>query len=199
MAREIHDELGGSLAAIKHDLEWLLARKQPTECQQRLKIMYDLTLQTLEAAKGMAERLPLTPVAELGLLQALYQQARAFGEHTGIGVTLDIAPDLEHLPAAVSAQIYRILQECLTNVAKHAQASTVAIHARIEGEQVVLEVHDDGIGFAPETSLAGAALGIRGMAERAQLLGGYLEIDRLPEDGSRVRLVVPLPPTTHAD
>lgn len=192
IAREIHDELGGSLAALKHDLEWLLGRDQDADSRRRLEVMFDLTAQTLDVARGIAANLHPTPVDELGLAGALQWLARDFGERTGLAVRLDLPPAIDRLPAASAAEIYRVTQECLTNVDKHARASQVRIRARIAAGHLELEVSDDGIGHAVPTPESGTALGLRGMAERAQLMGGYIEIDRIPDDGSRVRLVVPL-------
>lgn len=192
IAREIHDELGGSLAALKHDLEWLCARDQDAATRQRLELMFELAGQTLATARGIAANLHPTPVDELGLAGALQWLARDFGQRTGLRVFLDLPPAIAHLPGQTAAEVFRVVQECLTNVDKHARASQVRIRAGIEAGRLELEVVDDGIGYTAPPPELGAALGIRGMAERAQLMGGFLEIGRLPEDGSRVRLVVPL-------
>lgn len=192
IARDIHDELGGSLAALKHDLEWLLGRDHDAGTRQRLELMFDLTEQTLAAARGLAASLHATPVDELGLAGALQWLARDFGERTGLAVRLDLPPAIDRLPAVAAAEVYRVVQECLTNVDKHARASQVHIRARVAEGRLELEVSDDGVGLVAAPPEPSAALGLRGMAERARLLGGYVEIDRVPEDGSRVRLVVPL-------
>lgn len=190
IARQIHDELGGSLASLRHDIEWLLARADDPAQRERIEIMLDLAVQSLAAARQVAAGLRPTLVEELGLGEALAWLVREFRQHHDLVVALDIAPELEQsLTPMQAGEAYRVVQECLTNVAKHAHATSVRVLGRVAGDSLVMEVMDDGVG----TLVGAPARGTRGMAERAQLMGGRLEIERVAASGGTcVRLITPL-------
>ena len=192
IAREVHDELGGSLAALRHDLEWLLKRVDDDASQERLRTMLELATQTLAAARKITIGLKPNLVEELGFDGALGWLARDFGQRNEVSVRLDLAPELSQLSRVQAVEVFRVAQECLTNVAKHAHATEVLVHGWVAEGLLHLEVRDNGVGYDPEGQTDLEALGTRGMAERARLLGGYLEIDRMEAAGMRVRLVAPI-------
>lgn len=187
IAREIHDELGGSLVSLRHDIEWLLKHAEGT-MRERLEIMHELTLHSLAAARQIVAGLRPPVVDDLGLVDAISWLVREFMQHHELDITVDVGRALSQLPPEQAAETYRVIQECLTNVAKHAQASHVRIHGRVHDHLLVLEVVDDGIGTEPDS----AARGSRGMTERARLMGGYLEIGPAKDGGTLVRLIVPV-------
>lgn len=189
IGREIHDELGGSLVSLRHDIEWLLKRAPDAAMHERLEIMHELALHSLASARQIVAGLRPVVVDDLGLADAVGWLAREFRQHHELGIELDVDADLARVPRFQAAETYRIVQECLTNVAKHARASRVRISGRINDHLLVFEVLDDGVGAATGAE----ASGTRGMVERAHLMGGYLEVGPAGGGGTRVRLVVPLP------
>jgi len=188
IAREVHDELGGSLVSLRHDIEWLIARTTDAASVERLHIMLELALQSLASARQIVHGLRPAVVDELGLVAAIGWLAREFRQHHELDIRLELAPELARVPAAQAAETFRVVQECLTNVAKHANAREVRITGQVIDQLLVFEVVDDGVGPA----LGSEASGRRGMTERALLMGGYLEVGRAQESGTRVRLVAPL-------
>jgi len=188
IAREVHDELGGSLVSLRHDIEWLIARLTDPAAQERLQIMLELAVQSLASARQIVSGLRPAVVEELGLVEAIRWLARDFRQHHDLEVRLELAPDLLRVSRTVAAEAYRVVQECLTNVAKHANAREVRITGQVIDHLLVLEVVDDGVGSEPGSEASGR----RGMTERALLMGGYLEIGQAQGAGTRVRLVAPL-------
>ncbi|WP_168735150.1 GAF domain-containing sensor histidine kinase [Pseudothauera rhizosphaerae] len=188
IAREVHDELGGSLVSLRHDIEWLTDRTTDAASLERLQIMLELVAHSLASARQIVTGLRPAIVEEQGLGGAIGWLAREFRQHHDIAVELDLSPALKRVDLTQAVETYRVVQECLTNVAKHACASRVRIDGRINDQLLVLEVEDDGHG----SRSGGDAGGRRGMTERALLMGGYLEIGRAAAGGTRVRLVVPL-------
>ena len=188
IAREVHDELGGSLVSLRHDIEWLIARTADAASVERLQIMLELAIQSLASARHIVHGLRPAVVEELGLIEAIGWLARDFRQHHELDIRLELAPELARVPAAQAAETFRVVQECLTNVAKHANAREVRINGQLIDQLLVFEVVDDGVGPA----LGAEASGRRGMTERALLMGGYLEIGAAQESGTRVRLVAPL-------
>lgn len=189
IARELHDELGGSLASLRHDIEWLLERITEPLYQERLQIMLELTLASLATARQVVAGLRPTLVDELGLVGALHWLIRDFVQHHDIAVHPELSAELSRLDSRRAAEVYRVVQEALTNVAKHSQAGSVTVRAQLDDELVV-DIIDDGVGVAPGQPSGGG----HSMSERAGLMGGYLEIEQLGERGTRVRLRVPLKP-----
>ncbi len=188
IAREVHDELGGSLVSLRHDIEWLTKRVSDPVVLERLRVMHELAVHSLDAARTIVAGLRPTVVDEVGLVDAISWLAREFSQRHGFEVVLNLDPELGCVAPQQAAEIYRVVQECLTNVAKHACASRVRICGRINERLLVFEVIDDGVG----TSVGHGASGTRGMSERALLMGGYLEIGPASGGGTEVRLVVPL-------
>lgn len=188
IAREIHDELGGSLVSLRHDIEWLLQRADDEPIRERLRIMHGLAVHSLASARQIVAGLRPTVVEDLGLADAICWLANEFKQHHELDVTVDVGPDLACVPQRLGAETYRVVQECLNNVVKHAQASRVRIRGAVNECLLVFEVVDDGVGV---TGVLPAS-GTRGMMERASLLGGYVEIGPAAGGGTSVRLVVPL-------
>jgi signal transduction histidine kinase len=147
---------------------------------------------TLDTVRRIATELRPSVLDQLGLEAALEWQSQEFSTRTGILVDLDIAMGGATIPEHMASSSFRILQESLTNVARHARASRVAIRLAVVEGELTLEITDDGIGIAPQRMDGTASLGLVGMRERALAAGGELCISGRPTLGTTVLLKVPL-------
>jgi signal transduction histidine kinase len=193
IAREIHDDLGGNLTAIKMALAMLAARL-PQDQQLRDKAAYldDLVDRTIDAVHRIS--LDLRPsTLDLGLVAALEWQAREFERQAGVGcVFRSAAREIDLDPDHASA-LFRIFQEALTNIAKHAGATRVLVTLRRQRHQLLLTICDNGRGIAPSDRLKPHSFGLRGMSERARALGGTLTLSEAPGGGTMVAIKTRLP------
>lgn len=199
IAREIHDELGQELTVLKMDLRWIQRRiaKHDTmeECKvilDRLKAMSSEVDSTIDSVRKIATKLRPVILDNLGLAGAIEWQAQEFKSRTGISVDLSIDRARLDLGPEPSTAVFRILQEILTNVARHAGADRVTIVVVDTKDRLVMDVHDNGRGITNDEINSPRALGILGMQERAQFCGGELTVRRGRRGGTRVRVSVPL-------
>ena len=132
------------------------------------------------------------PILDAGIGSALEWQARRFETRTGIPCLVEVPENPPRLGDAKAIGLFRILQEALTNVMRHAQAHTVELALRVEGDELCLSISDDGRGFDTAAAWGGSSFGLVGMRERVLMLGGELEIDSQPGEGSCLRVRVPL-------
>ena len=193
IARELHDELGQLLTALKMDLRWLRERL-PGELGAKADEMGELLDKTVASTRRISADLRPLMLDDLGLADAAQWLVEDFARRSGVKCEIRIPQDggLEDVSKGVSTAIYRAVQESLTNIGRHAGAANVWVMlAREEGELRV-EVEDDGRGIAPEDLAKVRSLGLRGMRERVAYLGGSLEIGRAPRGGTRLRIRVPL-------
>jgi signal transduction histidine kinase len=193
IAREIHDDLGGNLTAIKMALAMLAARL-PQDQQLRDKAAYldDLVDRSIDAVHRIS--LDLRPsTLDLGLVAALEWQAREFERQAGVAcVFRSAAREIDLDPDHASA-LFRIFQEALTNIAKHAGATRVMVTLRRQRQQLLLTICDNGRGIAPSDRLKPHSFGLRGMSERARALGGTLTLSEAPGGGTMVTIKTRLP------
>lgn len=195
IAREIHDELGQALTALKLDLAWL-GTKRPRGNSGAFRLI-DMSItdridETMQVVRRIASELRPSVLDQLGLEAALEWQGQEFGARSGIEVTMDLCADECTIPDDLGSSVFRIFQESLTNVARHARAKRVTIRLIQTADRVTLEVSDDGIGIPPERLEGTASLGLVGMRERALACGGELSITGQPNQGTTVLLTVPL-------
>lgn len=209
IAREIHDELGQNLTALRMEHE--LLRKQLAELlpgQPETVLLLDkidacsrLVAETIEVVRRICSDLRPSTLDHIGLPAAIEQHAREFQARSGIRCSLSLSSETLALDAAKATALYRIFQEILTNVARHAKASRVTVSLKELNGRAILEVSDNGQGLAaPETRTAGAdgqlqkrkGLGILGMRERARALGGSVEVNSAPGTGTAVTVGIPL-------
>jgi len=186
ISREIHDVLGQDLTALNmglHRLEKTCLRS-PTQCAQQITELRDLLVGTLETVRRISRELRPPILDELGFAAAVAWKARSFEETTGIAVGLRIEGKPVLTPEQATA-LYRILQETLTNVARHARASKVWVEIETAPE-LTLRVRDNGCGITPAELHAGDSLGIIGMRERIRACGGEMHIAPAPEGGTTV-------------
>jgi signal transduction histidine kinase len=192
LRRDLHDGLGPQLASLSMKAE--AARDLlPLDPSRSEALLEDITARTQEAVTDVRRLVyGLRPPAldDLGLLGALRTQA-AHGDHNGLSVTIEAPGELPPLPAAVEVAAYRICQEALTNVARHAGASNCLVRLAPDEEANVLrvEVADDGQGIVEDRS---AGVGLHSMRERAEELGGSCVVESLPARGTSVRAILPL-------
>jgi PAS domain S-box-containing protein len=193
IARELHDELGQVLTALRMDSVWLGNRLKETDTKayQRVLTMCDLIDQTIEEVRGMAIRLRPGVLDDLGLVDALEWYTSDFEKRTGMTCLFEYhhVPDIND---TVATAAYRITQEALTNVARHANASRAEVTLAGKDSMLTLETVDDGNGFNAHNLIETEALGLAGMRERAVLVGGELEIQSHPGKGTRVNFKVPI-------
>lgn len=191
IARELHDELGQSLVAIRADAAYIARRsgEQAPETERIAREIMSIASGVYEVVRLLMQRLRPTVLDELGLEAALRQHVEEWNErHPETRCTLRV-DDSIRLPESRAIAVYRIVQEALTNADKHAHAAWIAIGLRREGDTLVLTIEDDGRGFDPST--VRPSLGLVGMRERAAFIGGELTVDAAPGRGTRVRACVP--------
>jgi two-component system, NarL family, sensor histidine kinase UhpB len=185
LARDLHDEVNQALTAIVLRLE-ALSHDAPAELAAELAETKRLANQAMNELLTMARQLRPTALDDHGLVPAIEAQVRQFKEQTGIGASLAAHGDLSRVGDDQQLAIYRVTQEALTNVARHSRARHVGVQLAADSGRVELRVEDDGAGFDPSSIRRG--LGLDGMAERARLLGGQLDINSRPEGGTEVSL-----------
>ena len=193
-ARELHDELGQSLTALKMDLESLRSALPPDQVElgERALAMHGLLDSTIAATRRIAADLRPLMLDDLGLAAALDWLTHNFSKHTGIATDLVIDDAVAQVPEPIASALYRITQESLTNVAKYAHASTAEIRLERDGDWVELLVRDDGRGIEAADQGKQGAFGLLGIRERVTLLGGEVAITGKPGQGSQVRARIPL-------
>lgn len=194
LAREMHDTLGHRLtvASVQLQAAERLVRSDPDRAERTLSTAREQVNQALADLRQTVAALRLPMEADLPLDSALRRLSDGFAEATGLRVRLELDPQIGALPRPHQVALYRAAQEGLTNVQKHAAASTVWLSVRCRGDQVSLTVEDDGRG--PVADAAPLGFGLRGLRERAEHLGGSLEFGLAPSGrGSRLVLRLPLP------
>lgn len=193
IARELHDELGQVLTALRMDSVWMREHLKETDPEgaRRALTMCDLIDKTIEEVRGIAIRLRPGVLDTLGLVDALEWYTADFERRTEISCTFDPV-DVPAVTDSLATAAYRIAQEALTNVARHAGASRVHVSLAAENGNLLLSVADDGCGFNTAVLSETEALGVAGMRERAALVGGGIEVASRIGGGTRVEFRVPL-------
>jgi PAS domain S-box-containing protein len=192
IARELHDELGQVLTALRMDAVWILKRLSDSDSKaaERAQAMCDLIDKTIDEVRGIALRLRPGVLDDLGLVAALEWYTAEFEKRTGIACILKHS-NLPKVDELVSTAAYRIAQEAVTNVARHTSASHVEIALQAEDSILTLTVVDNGCGFNAAKLAQSEGLGVAGMRERASLAGGTLEVQSQPGKGTQVLCRLP--------
>ncbi|MEV0291482.1 MULTISPECIES: HAMP domain-containing sensor histidine kinase [unclassified Kribbella] len=188
IAQELHDEVGQSLTAVLLELIRAAERVDDDELRADLRHAEETTRDSLDEVRRLARRLRPGVLEDLGLVSALTALVTDLSTHTGLAILHQFQPGLPALDEQAELVIYRVAQEGLTNVARHAEAARVEISLRHSADVVSLRIRDDGRGIG----LAHEGAGIRGMRERALLVGATLEVGVSPTGGVEVNLSVPL-------
>jgi PAS domain S-box-containing protein len=195
IARELHDQVGQALTALKLDLGWLLGQVGPAASApvlERLAGMEELCDTTLDTTRRISATLRPAILDDLGLPAAIHWQAREFSQRTGVSTDVRVPSDAGSLAPAVALTLFRILQEALTNVARHAAARHVTIGLELGEAAAVLTIVDDGRGIEPDVGKRATSLGLLGMRERALAIGGTLTLAGAPGRGTTVTVSAPL-------
>ena len=204
LARELHDIIGQSLTAVIMTTTAVESSLPPTltSGKEKLANVRSIAAQALQDLRNLIFDLRPEVLDDLGLALALRSQAKKFLEPAGVQVRLRSAGLKDQLPAEVETAIFRVVQEAITNIARHSKADTALIQCAERDGNLTIEIEDDGEGFdmasLPPPGSRQRGLGLLGMRERVELLGGTLEVDSAPGQGVRIMLTVPLSTeTTH--
>jgi len=194
IAREVHDELGQALTGLKLDVQWLakgLAASQKP-LLEKTQAMAALIDSTVRLVRRISAGLRPEILDEMGLVAAIRWQAEEFQKRMGIRCRLklpaaSVAPDKE-----LSTAVFRVFQEVLTNVARHAKATSVNVDFDISEEHLLLRVSDNGVGISEDKLHSRDSLGLLGMRERVQVFGGRVDIEPAPAGGTTVSVSIPI-------
>ncbi|MFN7948018.1 MAG: PAS domain S-box protein [Blastocatellia bacterium] len=198
IAREVHDELAQSLTALRFDLWWLdhrlasLPGEEISQCRERSADMIGIVDQTIKAVQRIATSLRPSILDDLGLVAAVEWLVQDFQARTSISLRLNSEFDDASLDHASATALFRILQESLTNISRHAGATEATISLKEEAGHLVLEISDNGRGITADEINNTRSLGLPGMRERALLLGGDLSVTGRDQAGTTVQVRLPL-------
>lgn len=195
IAREIHDELGQALTALKLDLAWFekeAPRRNPAAARAGERSITERIDETMAIVRRIASELRPSVLDQLGLEAAIEWLVQDSTRRTGIKIHLR-AEELPRLPGEVASNLFRILQEALTNITRHAAATEVQVTVKRTGSSIVLGVEDNGIGIGPQSLSGLRSLGLVGMRERAVACGGNLMVRGEPGKGTAIIVTIPLP------
>ena len=190
LARELHDETGQALTSILLGVKAIRASSSPAEAERAETEVRAQIVQALQDVRSLAVELRPAALDDFGLVAALERLAETFQERSGLETMVQANID-GRLPAEIETVLYRVVQEALTNVIKHAGAEHVSIVLRSRAGSVAVTIDDDGSGFAADEVREGA-LGLLGMRERLALVGGTLEVESSPESGTTIAAEVPV-------
>lgn len=192
LARELHDGIGQNLTALKHRLVQL-GGGLPADPTLRAQLEAAIALcgDTLDDTRELSRLLRPPILDDLGLASALQWLARSQGEASRLAITVEMGA-LPPLDDDLQTLLFRITQEALNNVARHAQADNVLVRLVVRGGWLQLQVVDDGRGCDPEVALRSGGSGLGGMRERLHLHGGRLDLHSSPGNGARIRAIIPL-------
>ncbi|HEX7412548.1 MAG TPA: sensor histidine kinase, partial [Bacteroidia bacterium] len=193
ISREIHDELGQQLTALKMDIDWVLHKQSTTEEKiiSKLNEMLNMSDDVIKTIRRISTDLRPAIIDDLGLIPALEWKCHDFEEKAGVACHFVSSVKERKFESHFGINTYRILQETLTNISRHSEAKSVTVSLSENEAELFLEISDDGIGISEETILKSKHLGIVGMKERAALLGGKLIIEGTKNKGTRTKLILP--------
>jgi signal transduction histidine kinase len=192
IAREIHDDVGGSLTALKFDLAWIARHSDSADVLARVNSALETVTLAIDSSKRIMHNLR-PAILEQGLVAALHWLATRFEKRTGIDCMIRLPAEAAELPSGVPLVAYRTAQEALTNISKHARATRVQLDLSLAGGVLSLEISDNGRGLREDDLAKTRSFGIRGLHERASTVGGWVELSS-GAAGTTMILSVPLNP-----
>jgi PAS domain S-box-containing protein len=194
IAREIHDELGQQLTVLKMDVSWLNKKIDPVEELVREKLigLNNMLDNTVKAVRRITSELRPGILDDLGLVPAMEWHLQEFSRRTRINTEFHPANQFIELPDNIKTGLYRIFQESLTNVSRHAKARNVTVDLRFVNDHLNLTIADDGCGFELKEKPQERTLGLIGMRERTQMMGGIYVVKSKPGEGTTVKVTVPV-------
>ena len=189
LARELHDTLAHTLSAVEMQLKALdiLIQRDPGAARQHLAQTRTVTRDGLQAARRALHDLRVQPVTEFGLLLALERLTQQTAQRTGAEPIVTLPQDLRRVPSHVEHHLYRIAEEALNNVVRHANATRFWLEIKAKSGQLQMIIRDDGVGFDLE-SLPEGRYGLQGIQERADLIQASLTINSAPGQGSTIEI-----------
>ena len=190
IAREIHDDVGGSLTALKFDLAWIVRHSKEALVQQRAQAALEVVSHAIESSKRIMHNLH-PAILEQGLVAALQWMSSRFERRTSVACIFRTSHETLQLPSGVPLVAYRTAQEALTNITKHANASRVSIDLSLAAGTLSLEISDNGVGLRGADLAKARSFGIRGLHERASTVGGWVDLSSSSQ-GTTLILSVPL-------
>ena len=191
ISRDLHDELGQVVTSVTLDLQRAVQAGEAAKKDELIERALHGSGCLLDRIHEIAARVRPPMLDDLGLKDAVQSLLSDYEHRSGIATRVELAFEHQAVPAAVSENVYRILQEALTNVARHAQATEVSVRLQVTASQVALTVRNAGVGFDP-AARDDRRLGLLGIQERAELLGGTCAVTAGPGQGTEVRVVMPL-------
>ncbi|MBC7974703.1 MAG: sensor histidine kinase, partial [Myxococcales bacterium] len=195
IARDLHDAAGQTLTAIRINLELItqaLERERMGDAAPLVRRTATLVDETVEEIRRAVGTLGPAVLEDVGLVEAVIRLCDDASEHTGSSARPSFALGTIELPAALETTCYRVVQEALTNVIRHARASHIEVGLAVHGEALEIEISDDGVGFEAGAATIQHRHGLVGMRERVELIGGHIEIDARAGAGTRIRATLPL-------
>ena len=193
ISREIHDDIGGALAAAKFDLSWIGRHTQDPTTLGHVSAATEMLQHALEASQRIMMNLR-PAILDQGLVAAIQWLATGFTKRTAIDITVNSSPERGLASKAIQLVAYRTAQEALTNISKYAQCTRVTIDLSDTGGVLTLEISDNGKGILPPELIKPKSFGLRGLQERAKTVDGWLDISTQAQVGTSIILSVPLQP-----
>ncbi len=198
LARELHDGAGQTLTNLLVRLKTLEKKNSSPDTKPALEGMQEIVSKTIEQIRGLAYRLRPAALEEFGLPTAIESLLQEMAENSGLKATCACELENYKLPEDIEVALYRIAQESVTNILRHASAAEVRVELRPIGDGIQLRIEDNGVGFDP-VHLPGNSgkrhLGLVSMRERAEMLGGTLDVYTAPRKGTTIQAIIPLPET----
>jgi signal transduction histidine kinase len=192
LARKLHDELGGLLTAAKMDLSWLQSRLQDPPIQERLAQLGGVLDEAMDLKRQVVEELRPSLLDHFGLATAVRAYVDSTCAKAGLASQCHLDHPCESLPKDMAIALFRVVQEGLSNILQHAQAKTVRLELTGDERHCVVALSDDGHGFDADSPQFRWSHGLMGMRQRAEALGGELEIESRVGQGTRLRVSVPI-------
>jgi signal transduction histidine kinase len=196
IAREVHDELGSTLTALRMDLDWMATRlpSDMAPLREKRSAMVKLVESAVAATRKIVTDLRPSVLDDLGLAAAVRWQASEFQKHTGVAIEVEAPYEDAPIQRDTALALFRIFQETLTNVARHAKATHVWVDLSLRDAGYVLRVRDNGEGMSEKELIKATSHGVRGMRERAQQFGGEVTVSSQPGEGTTLVASVPAKP-----
>jgi protein-histidine pros-kinase len=191
LARTLHDELGGLLTAAKMDLSWLQARLDRPEYQERLAQLGSVLDEAMSLKRRVVEELRPSLLDHFGLATALRTYVDAACAKANIKADIKLPDDSAGIPKDIAIALFRVVQEGLNNIIRHADAKHVALELTADGKEYAFTLNDDGRGFNPNDARDSWPHGIMGMRHRVRALGGRFTLESAPGKGTTLRVAVP--------
>jgi signal transduction histidine kinase len=192
ISRELHDETGQALMVIRLYLGMLDGTVKSDEAKAKIGELLGVVDRTIEGIRRIIGRLSPLVLQELGMISAIRKEAKDLTKAAGVRAHVEIPENFARLDPVIETAIYRVVQESLHNVAKHAQAQNVEIHLERKGETLKLRIEDDGVGIRAVANPARPTFGLAGMQERVSTLGGQMKVTSRPGEGTRISITVPI-------